>query len=75
MPKDNHCLEVVLDNGNSVYIDYKSRLHTVRFSKGRGYRQKNGCLIVKRLWEMEGGIYHEKLGSIWIQELWDDSSE
>jgi len=31
-PKDNHCLEVVLDNGNSVMIDFTSRLNTVRFS-------------------------------------------
>ena len=31
-PKDDYCLEVVLDNGNSVNIDFKSRLHTVRFS-------------------------------------------
>ena len=31
-PKDNHCLEVVLNNGNSVMIDFTSRLNTVRFS-------------------------------------------
>jgi len=31
-PKDNYCLEIVLDNGNSVMIGFKSRLHTVRFS-------------------------------------------
>jgi len=31
-PKDNHCLEVVMDNGNSVIIDFTSRLNTVRFS-------------------------------------------
>lgn len=31
-PKDDYCLEVVLDNGNSVTIDFTSRLHTVRFS-------------------------------------------
>jgi len=31
-PKDDYCIEVVLDNGNSVMIDFTSRLHTVRFS-------------------------------------------
>jgi len=31
-PKDDYCIEVVLDNGNSVVIDFTSRLHTVRFS-------------------------------------------
>jgi len=31
-PKDNYCLEIVLDNGNSVMTGFKSRLHTVRFS-------------------------------------------
>ena len=31
-PKDDYCLEVVLDDGNSVTMDFKSRLHTVRFS-------------------------------------------
>jgi len=31
-PKDDYCLEVVLDDGTSVTMDFKSRLHTVRFS-------------------------------------------
>ena len=31
-PKDDYCLEIVLDNGNSIIIDFKSRLHTLRFS-------------------------------------------
>jgi len=31
-PKDDYCIEVVLDNGNSAIIDFTSRLHTVRFS-------------------------------------------
>ena len=31
-PKEDYCLEVVLDNGNSVTIDFTGRLHTVRFS-------------------------------------------
>lgn len=31
-PKDDYCLEVMLANGNSVTIDFSSRLQTVRFS-------------------------------------------
>ena len=31
-PKDDYCLEVALDDGTSVTMDFKSRLHTVRFS-------------------------------------------
>lgn len=31
-PKDDYCLVIELDNGNSVNLDFKSRLHTVRFS-------------------------------------------
>jgi hypothetical protein len=32
IPKDDYCLEVVIDDGSSVMIDFKSRLHTLRFS-------------------------------------------
>jgi len=32
IPKDNYCIEVVLDNGDSVNIDFKNKLHMVRFS-------------------------------------------
>ena len=32
IPKDDYILEVVLDNSERVMIDFKSRLHTVRFS-------------------------------------------
>jgi len=31
-PKEDYFLEVVLDNGSSVTIDFTGRLHTVRFS-------------------------------------------
>ncbi len=31
MPKDDYRLEVQLENGNSVVLDFKDRLHTVRF--------------------------------------------
>jgi len=31
-PKDNHCLKVVLDNGERVMIDFTCKLNTVRFS-------------------------------------------
>jgi len=32
IPKDDFILEVVFDNGESVVIDFTSKLHTVRFS-------------------------------------------
>lgn len=32
IPKDDYILEVVLDNLEIITIDFKSRLHTVRFS-------------------------------------------
>jgi len=31
-PKGDYRIEVVLDNGNSVIINFTNRLHTVRFS-------------------------------------------
>jgi len=31
-PKANYMLEVLLDNGNSVILDFTSRVTTVRFS-------------------------------------------
>ena len=31
IPKDNHCLEVFLDNGSIVVLNLESRLGTVRF--------------------------------------------
>lgn len=31
-PKDNYCLDIVLDNGTRVMLSLESRLHTVRFS-------------------------------------------
>ena len=32
MPKDDYLLEVQLENGSSVILDFTSRLHTVRFA-------------------------------------------
>lgn len=32
IPMDDHILVVVLDNGEILTIDFKSRLHTVRYS-------------------------------------------
>ena len=31
IPKEDYCLEVVLDNGSSVKLSLKSRLGTIRF--------------------------------------------
>lgn len=31
VPKDNYCLEVLLENGSSVVVNLESRLQTVRF--------------------------------------------
>ncbi len=31
MPKENYLLEVQLENGSRVILDFSSRLHTVRF--------------------------------------------
>lgn len=31
IPKDDYCLEVLLDNGSSVMLNLESRLQTVRF--------------------------------------------
>lgn len=31
IPKEDYCLEIVLDNGSSVNLSLKSRLGTIRF--------------------------------------------
>lgn len=31
-PKDDYCLEILIDNGSKVDLDLKNKLHTVRFS-------------------------------------------
>lgn len=31
IPKEDYCLEIVLDNGSSVNLSLKSRLETIRF--------------------------------------------
>ena len=31
IPKENYCLEIVLDNGSSVNLSLKNRLETIRF--------------------------------------------
>lgn len=31
IPKENYCLEIILDNGSSVNLSLKSRLETIRF--------------------------------------------
>lgn len=31
IPKENYCLEVVLDNDSSVNLSLKSRINTIRF--------------------------------------------
>lgn len=31
IPKENYCLEVLLENGSSVVLNMESRLQTVRF--------------------------------------------
>lgn len=31
IPKENYCLEVLLENGSSVILNLESRLQTVRF--------------------------------------------
>ncbi|MDF2472929.1 MAG: hypothetical protein K0R21_711 [Anaerocolumna sp.] len=31
IPREDYCLEIILDNGNSVILSIKSRLNTIRF--------------------------------------------
>lgn len=31
LPKEDYCLEIILDNGSSVNLSLKSRLETIRF--------------------------------------------
>ena len=31
IPKDNYCIEVLLDNGSSIVLNLESRLQTIRF--------------------------------------------
>ncbi len=31
MPKEDYCLEIILDNGSSVNLSLKNRLETIRF--------------------------------------------
>lgn len=50
IPHEDYCLEVFLDNGSSVILDMKNRLHTIRFGvlsdKELFYRATtDGCYI------------------------------
>lgn len=31
IPKENYCLDIILDNGSSIHLSLKSRLETIRF--------------------------------------------
>ncbi len=31
VPKDDYCLEIILDNSSSIHLSLKSRLETIRF--------------------------------------------
>lgn len=31
VPKEDYCLEIILDNGSSINLSLKSRLETIRF--------------------------------------------
>ncbi|WP_305145030.1 DUF2442 domain-containing protein [Anaerotignum propionicum] len=31
VPKEDYCLEIILDNGSSIHLSLKSRLETIRF--------------------------------------------
>lgn len=31
IPKDDYCLDIILDNGSSIQLSLKSRLETMRF--------------------------------------------
>ena len=31
IPKEDYCLEIVLNNGSSIHLSLKSRLETIRF--------------------------------------------
>jgi hypothetical protein len=33
VPKEDYCLEIILDNGSSIYLSLKSRLETIRFGE------------------------------------------
>lgn len=31
VPKEDYCLDIILDNGSSIHLSLKSRLETIRF--------------------------------------------
>lgn len=31
VPKENYCLDIILDNGSSIQLSLKNRLETIRF--------------------------------------------
>lgn len=33
VPKEDYCLEIILDNGSSIHLSLKSRLGTIRFGE------------------------------------------